>query len=202
MANHNSNRAVALAELAPRSFRRSAFVQAARTNNPLQLPAGMRSRSPQGRRWRDLSHAWGEARPRRLADEATRAQLLNLIWLTMELECIRDLPTSQRPPVHTLLHMSQEQRVLLQQLGLNEPTQSNGRRRAGVALCNVEEARRDAAVHAAPRAERFQAAGRALRGQLAGVARSLLRRWARPSATTSASSSSGLRGESASRCNA
>jgi hypothetical protein len=62
----------------------------------------------------------------RLADEATRAQLLNLIWLTLELERIRDLPSAQRPPVHTLLHMSQEQRVLLQQLGLNEATKSNG----------------------------------------------------------------------------
>ena len=62
----------------------------------------------------------------RLADEAIRATLLNLIWITLELERIRDLPTSQRPAIHTVLHISQEQRVLLQQLGLNEPEQRDG----------------------------------------------------------------------------
>src|SRR4051812_9179512 len=44
-----SNRGGAFAKWPPRFFRRSAFVQAARPNTPLALPAGMRSR-PAGRR--------------------------------------------------------------------------------------------------------------------------------------------------------
>jgi hypothetical protein len=112
-----------------RGERRPQTARAHRTNSPLELPATLRGKgqTPEGRRWRDLCRHYGSRLgPERLADEATRAQLLNLIWLTLELERIRDAPAAQRPPVHTLLHMSQEQRVLLQQLGLNEATRSNG----------------------------------------------------------------------------
>jgi hypothetical protein len=112
-----------------RGERRPQTARAHRTNSPLELPATLRGKgqTPEGRRWRDLCHHYGgKLGPERLVDEATRAQLLNLIWLTLELERIRDAPAPQRPPVHTLLHMSQEQRVLLQQLGLNEATRSNG----------------------------------------------------------------------------
>jgi hypothetical protein len=124
MADHNPNPSGVIAERLPRSFDRSAFVRAARTNNPLALPAGMRSRSPQGRRWRDLCHAWGQRLgPERLADEATRVKLLSLIHLTMRLEAMRDAATPL--PLHSELHAVQELRTLLQDLGLNEP-QSNG----------------------------------------------------------------------------
>jgi hypothetical protein len=106
---------------------RPAFVRAARTNNPLVPPAGVPARSSQGRRWRDLCrHYGGRLGPERLADEATRARLLNLIWLTTELERLRDARFCDRPPIHTLLHMSQEQRVLLAELGLAEPTRGSG----------------------------------------------------------------------------
>jgi hypothetical protein len=112
-----------------RGQRRPQTARSRRTNSPLELPAALRGKgqSPEGRRWRDLCRFYGSRLgPERLADEATRALLLNLIWLSLELERIRDLPTSQRPPVHTSLHMSQEQRTLLQQLGLNEPAHSDG----------------------------------------------------------------------------
>jgi hypothetical protein len=113
--------------LALRSAGRSAFVRAARTNNPLVPPAGVPARSPEGRRWRDLCRHYGsKLGAERLRDEATRARLLNLVWLTLELEHIRDTPPAQRPPVHTCLHLSQEQRVLLSELGLSEPARSGG----------------------------------------------------------------------------
>jgi hypothetical protein len=112
-----------------RGERRPQTARARRTNFPLELPARLRGRgqTSEGRRWRDLCRHYGSRLgPERLADEATRACLLNLIWITLELEHFRDSPPAQRPPVHTLLHLSQEQRVLLQQLGLSAPTRSNG----------------------------------------------------------------------------
>jgi hypothetical protein len=126
--DHNSkplgNSLGVVAEPLPRSFGRSAFVRAARTNQPLALPAGMRSRSPEGRRWRDLCRHYGNRLgAERLADEATRAKLLALIHLTMRLELARDAATPL--PLHSELHAVQELRTLLQDLGVSEP-QSNG----------------------------------------------------------------------------
>ena len=147
-----------------RGERRPQTARAHRTNHPLELPAALRGKgqTPEGRRWRDFCRHWGgRLGPERLADEATRAQLLNLIWLTLELERIRDASAPQRPPVHTLLHMSQEQRVLLQQFGLNEAYQKQRRdARAGAAqpVAAETEAGRDAAVLAAPRVVRSEAA--------------------------------------------
>jgi hypothetical protein len=105
---------------------RSPLIRSARTNNPLMCPPGLDPRSSRGRRWRDLCRHYGQRLgAERLVDEATRARLLNLIWLTLELERLRDARVCDRPPVHTLLHMSQEQRVLLSELGLSEPARSN-----------------------------------------------------------------------------
>jgi hypothetical protein len=112
-----------------RGERRPQTARAARTNSPLELPAALRGKgqTPEGRRWRDLCRHYGSRLgPERLADEGTRALLLNLIWLTLELERIRDAPPAQRPPIHTLLHTAQEQRALLQQLGLSESTRMGG----------------------------------------------------------------------------
>src|SRR5262249_27446783 len=109
--------------------RRPQTARAARTNSPLEPPEHLRGKghTAAGRRWRDLCRFYGNRLgASRLADEATRARLLNLIWLTLELERLRDARVCDRPPVHTLLHMSQEQRVLLQELGLSEPTRSSG----------------------------------------------------------------------------
>jgi hypothetical protein len=50
--------------------------------------------------------------------EATRARVRSLIWLTLELERLRDGRICDRPPIHTLLHMAQEQRVLIAELDL------------------------------------------------------------------------------------
>jgi hypothetical protein len=61
--------------------------------------------------------------PQRLRDEGTRAKLLNLVWMTLELERIRD--SAQQPPTHTILHICQEQRTLLAELGLSERSHGN-----------------------------------------------------------------------------
>lgn len=99
---------------------RSAFVRAARTNNPLAPPAGLDPRSPEGRRWRDLARYFGQRLgAERLRDEAQRALLLNLVSITLEIERIRDTPTATQPQVHTRLHLMQEQRCLLAELGLS-----------------------------------------------------------------------------------
>ena len=112
-----------------RGQQRPQTARSRRTNSPLELPEALRGKgqTSEGRRWRDLCRFYGSRLgPERLADEATRACLLNLIWVSLELERIRDAPAPQRPPVHNLLHMSQEQRVLLQQLGLSQLTRNNG----------------------------------------------------------------------------
>ena len=112
----------AAAALAPRA----ANNRARRTNHPLVPPASLRPRSPQARRWADLVRHWG---PRlgaeRLADESVRAQLLSLVWLTLQLEQLRDAGPGAAP-IHTVLHLTQEVRTLLAALGLSEPTRSNG----------------------------------------------------------------------------
>jgi hypothetical protein len=109
-----------------RGERRPQTARAHRTNSPLELPAALRGRgqSPEGRRWRDLCrHYGGKLGAERLADEATRALLLNLVDLTLRLERIRD--SAQQPTTHTVLHLCQEQRTLLQQLGLSERSHGN-----------------------------------------------------------------------------
>jgi hypothetical protein len=117
MSDHN--------RAAPEPASRSAFVRAARTNNPLAVPKGVGARTPEGRRWRDLCRVWGQRLgPERLRDEATRAKLLALIHLTLRLEQMRD--AAQPLPLHSELHAVQELRTLLHDLGLNEPTRSNG----------------------------------------------------------------------------
>ena len=109
-----------------RGERRPQTARAHRTNSPLELPATLRGKgqTPEGRRWRDLCrHYAGKLGAERLADEATRAQLLNLIDLTLRLERIRD--SAQQPPTHTILHLCQEQRTLLAELGLSERSHGN-----------------------------------------------------------------------------
>jgi hypothetical protein len=104
---------------------RSAYTRSARTNS-LVPPPGLNPRSSEGRRWRDLCHYYGQRLgPQCLADEAIRALLLNLIDLTLELERIRDLPPAQQPRAETRLHLQQEQRTLLAQLGLSAATRSD-----------------------------------------------------------------------------
>jgi hypothetical protein len=84
--------------------------------------------SPGGRRWRDLVAYYSQALgPERLRNEGVRARLRSLIWLTIEIERCTDERVCDKPmPIHTLLHMTQELRALLAELGLNhvetEPT--------------------------------------------------------------------------------
>jgi hypothetical protein len=112
-----------------RGQRRPQTARAKRTNSPLELPEALRGRgqSPEGRRWRDLCRFYGnKLGAERLADEGTRALLLNLLWVTLRLERVRDTAVGDQPPTHTVLHLCQEQRTLLQELGLSAPTRSNG----------------------------------------------------------------------------
>jgi hypothetical protein len=128
--DHNQTRAEPAVRLrSGRGERRPQTARAARTNDPLALPEALRGRgqSPEGRRWRDLAaHFAARLGKERMQSEATRARVRNLIWLTVELERLHDACVCDRPPVHTWLHMSQEQRVLLTELGLSESTRSNG----------------------------------------------------------------------------
>jgi hypothetical protein len=109
MSNYNQTGA----ELASHS----AFIRARRTNNPLAAPKGLSQQD--ARRWRDLVRSYG---PRlgaeRLSNEATRAQLLALIHLTLRLEQMRD--AAPPSPLHSEIHAVQQLRTLLQDLGLNE----------------------------------------------------------------------------------
>ena len=57
--------------------------------------------------------------------EDVRARVRSLIWLTIELERLHDTRVCDRPPIHTLLHMSQEQRVLIAELGLSDATRTS-----------------------------------------------------------------------------
>ena len=99
-----------------RGEKRPQTARARRTNFPLEPPEALRGRgqSPEGRRWTDLCRAWGQRLGHeRLADEGTRALLLNLISITLHIERMRDLPLEQQPRVETQLHILQEQRTLL-----------------------------------------------------------------------------------------
>src|SRR5262245_16138276 len=114
---HASNPADTAATL----LSRSAFVRAARTNNPLLLPPGVSSRSSQGRRWRDLASSYAARLGDRITDEAIVARLRSVIWLSIEIERLQAERLCNQPvPVHTLLHMTQELRVLLSELGLSK----------------------------------------------------------------------------------
>ena len=84
-----------------RGERRPQTACAHRTNSPLELPATLRGKgeTPEGRRWRDLVRHWGnKLGPQCLRDEGTRAKLLNLVWMTLELEAMRDADAVRRPP--------------------------------------------------------------------------------------------------------
>jgi hypothetical protein len=111
-----------------RGERRPQTAKARRTNSPLEPPAALRGKgqSAEYRRWNDLCRHYGtRLGSKRLADEGTRALLLNLIWVTLQIERIRDLPPTQQPKPETQLHQLQEQRALLQALGLNGATRSD-----------------------------------------------------------------------------
>jgi hypothetical protein len=112
--------------VAPTPSRRSPLVRAARSNDPLMLPAGIDARSPAGRRWNDLAaHYSQQIGPQRLAFESTRAKLTSLLWLTLQLERARDATKGDCLPIHTMLHLAQEQRVLISELGLDVPVTVN-----------------------------------------------------------------------------
>jgi hypothetical protein len=112
---------------------RPRVLRAKRTNHPLVPPRGLSL--TEGRRWRDLCRFYGvKLGAQRLADEAVRARLLHLLWTTLQLERLRDAPLS--PAEHSAahayalyvrMHLAQEQRGLLHDLGLSEREQQNGR---------------------------------------------------------------------------
>jgi hypothetical protein len=89
------------------------------SNDPLALPRGLLLTTHTGRRWRDLAVTWAAQLGERMAREDVRARVRALIWLTVELERLHDERLCDKPvPLHTLLHMTQEQRTLIAELGL------------------------------------------------------------------------------------
>jgi hypothetical protein len=108
-----------------RGERRPQTARAARTNSPLEPPEALRGKghTPIGRRWRDLCCYYGNRLgAARLYDEGTRARLLALIQISLELERIRDATVGSAPMTPSTLHLVQEQRTLLQELGLSVDT--------------------------------------------------------------------------------
>jgi hypothetical protein len=90
------------------------------TNDPLALPPALLLTTSAGRRWRDLAVSYAEQLgPERMTREDVRARLRSLIWITVELERLHDERVCDRPvPLHTMLHLAQEQRALIAELGL------------------------------------------------------------------------------------
>jgi hypothetical protein len=129
MADHNQiTSSAVVGPYSGRGERRPQTARAARSNDPLALPEALRGRgqSPEGRRWRDLAaHYSAQLGSQRMKREEVRARVRSLIWLTIEIERLHDIRVCDRPPIHTLLHMVQEQRVLIAELGLSDATRSS-----------------------------------------------------------------------------
>jgi hypothetical protein len=97
------------------------------TNDPLVLPAGLNSRSSEGRRWRDLALAYSTQLGDRLKYDGVGTQLRSLLWLSLEVDRMTVERLAGKPvPLHSVLHAVQEVRALLAALGLSEPTRSDG----------------------------------------------------------------------------
>ena len=93
----------------------------------MALPAGLSRQD--ARRYRDLIHEYaGRVGAERMKYEDTQARVPAVVWLTVELERLQGERLCDRPvPLHTVLHMTQELRTLLQELDLSEPrNNSNG----------------------------------------------------------------------------
>jgi hypothetical protein len=107
---------------------RPAVLRSRLTNDPLVLPAGLNSRSSEGRRWRDLALAYSaQLGPERMKYDGIGTQLRSLLWLSLELDRMTAERLAGKPvPLHTVLHATQEVRALLIALGLSEPTRSGG----------------------------------------------------------------------------
>jgi hypothetical protein len=76
--------------------------------------------SSRGRRWRDLVTIFAEQLgEERMRDEAIKTRLGVLVMLTLELERLSEEQVCDRPlDPHQLVHLAQEQRALMQELGL------------------------------------------------------------------------------------
>ena len=117
----------ASAVVAPPARRRASTLRSRRTNDPLVLPAGLNPRSSEGRRWRDLALAYSAQLGDRLKYDGVGTQLRSLLWLSLEIDRMTAERLTGKPvSLHSVLHATQEVRVLLAALGLSEPTQSNG----------------------------------------------------------------------------
>src|SRR5262249_43805001 len=105
-----------VAALTPRGLHR-----AARTNDPLALPVGVKGNRVQARRWRDLArHYTALIGAARLKSEPTVARLRSLIWATIEAEQLSDARLrGEAVALHALLHLGAEIRALLRELGLS-----------------------------------------------------------------------------------
>jgi hypothetical protein len=109
-----------------RGEKRPQTARAKRTNDPFRLPDELHGQSPGARRWRDLvSHYSAQLGAERMKREDVRARVRSLVWLTIEIERLHDERVCDKPvPLHTLLHMTQELRTLIAELGLSTDTRS------------------------------------------------------------------------------
>jgi hypothetical protein len=107
-----------------RGERRPQTARAARTNDPLGLPDGLHGQSPAARRWRDLAtHYSVQLGVECMKREDIRARVRSVLWLTCEVERLQDERLCGKPvATETVLHLTQELRLLLRELGLSGST--------------------------------------------------------------------------------
>lgn len=107
-----------------RGERRPQTARARRSNAPLELPSGIHGQSPEGRRWRDLAtHYSTQLGAEHMKREDVRARVRSVLWLTVELERLQDERLCGKPvATETVLHLTQELRLLLRELGLSGST--------------------------------------------------------------------------------
>lgn len=95
-----------------RGEKRPQTARAARTNDPLSLPPGVRGQSPRGRRWRDLAAYYSTLLgAERMKQEEVRTRVRSVLWLTVEVERLQDQRIGDKTvSLQTLLQLQKELR--------------------------------------------------------------------------------------------
>jgi hypothetical protein len=96
---------------------RHSMQRSSATNDPLAPPTGLLLTTRRGRRWRDLAEAYSAALGLdQMKREDVRARVRGLIWVTMQIEMLHDQSICDNAQL--ILHLQQEQRATLNELGL------------------------------------------------------------------------------------
>jgi hypothetical protein len=86
------------------------------------LPAKLDLTTSRGRRWRDLVMMWAaQLGEEKMRDETIKARLGSLVLITLRLEDLQEESVCGPSPrdSYELIHLAQEQRSILRELGLS-----------------------------------------------------------------------------------